>query len=109
MQMNEMREKIKIMVPIKEEGPFAPLEPEYELLYTLWAKTEFLKGQEFWVAKGVNSEHTVRFITRYKKGIDTTMAVEYEGKIYDIQAILPLTNQKRYMAIHCKIIESGGF
>lgn len=109
MQMNDMREKIKIKAPIKPDGPFPPLDPEYEVLYTLWAKSEFLKGQEFWAAKGVNSEHTVRFIVRYKKGIDTTMAVEYEGKDYDIQAIMPLNNQKRYMAIHCKIVESGGF
>mgnify|MGYP000920872876 CR=1 FL=1 len=108
MQMNEMREKIKIMVPVEPEGPFAPLD-EYEELCILWAKAEFLKGQEFWAAKGVNSEHTVRFITRHRKGIDTTMAVEYEGKRYDIQAVMPLNNKKRYMAILCKIVESGGF
>lgn len=99
MRMEEMRDRITFQVPMPHDGPVQPLEPEYDNYTTVWAKVEYLKGREFWEAKAVNAETTVRFIIRHRNDIKNDMRVSYGGKFYNITGIMPLDNTKKWLAV----------
>lgn len=55
-------------------------------LATLWAQVVPLGGREFFEARQVNAEQTVRFRIRYRADITREMRVIYDGLTYGIEA-----------------------
>ncbi|MGD9700678.1 phage head closure protein [Acinetobacter sp.] len=101
MNAGEMRDKIIILKRRESTGPVKPLDDgAFEDYCALWAKVEYLRGSEFWSAKAVNAETTVRFIIRYRTDIKPDMRVNFDGKIYSITAVMPLDNTRRWTTIH---------
>lgn len=56
---------------------------------TVWGSSDILSAREFFAASAVNAEQTVKFLIRYRTGIDSGMRVLFAGKTYDIQGVLP--------------------
>lgn len=107
MTSGEMRDRITFLKEEEWEGPVKPLAPGHIPYKSVWAKKEYLKGREFWAAKTVNAETTIRFIIRYRSDITPYMKIcdgEYTGEkeqtLYNIVAILPMDNKKQWLMIH---------
>jgi len=55
---------------------------------TLWMDLQPLRGRELIAAQAVNSEITVKAISRYKSGISPTMRLKHGTAIYTILEIV---------------------
>lgn len=105
MNIGEMRDRITILKRKEAEGPVKPLDDRaFEEFCTIWAKTEYLKGREFWNAKAVNAETTIRFIVRYRADILPDMRIRFDNRIYNITAVMPLDNTRHWTMIHANEI-----
>lgn len=108
MRMEEMRDRITFQTPKIEESLVKSLEPKHEDFATVWAKVEYLKGKEFWEAKAVNTETTVRFIIRHRKSIGNDMRVLYDNKFYNITSVMPLDNTRKWLVVlGSEVVNSG--
>ena len=64
-----------------------------------WAKIEGLRSIEFFTAKQVQSERTLRFTVRYDSGITTQMRILWESRTYLIEGLMDLDGRKRWLTI----------
>lgn len=59
-------------------------------LATVWANEFPLRGQEGFAASQKYGEVTTRFRIRYLPDITVRNAIVYDGRTYDIRAVLPI-------------------
>lgn len=106
MNPGELRDRITFQIKPEQSGGVINLDPTFEDYCTVWAKVEYLKGREFWSAKAVNAEQTVRLIIRYRTDITADMRVKFGGNTYEIIAPpMPLDNKKRWLVILCSEVK----
>lgn len=83
---------------VEPTGPFHPID-EYEDYKSVWAESRFLRGRNFYSARAANVKTDVEWKIRYMEDIDEAMRVEYNGKYYEIEGILPLDNSRMFMIV----------
>jgi SPP1 family predicted phage head-tail adaptor len=106
--IGEMRYQITIqrITPITNENGF-----ESESLQdfkTVRAAVTNLHGKEYFAAKAVQAENTVKFTIRYLAGVDQTMKILFQGKPYNITAIDNIKYKNRYMEIQATEVAADG-
>ena len=67
-----------------------------------WAAVEPLGGREFWDARRVNAERRVRFRLRYVVGVTPEMRVSFDGRVFDIQAVIDVEERNRELQLVCE-------
>lgn len=79
------------------------------------AIVEPISGREYWAAAQSNRECTVRFIIRYREGIDGSMRIRYKAKdrckIYEMKSEpINVNEDNKYLQLMCNEItnETGG-
>ncbi|WP_416349829.1 phage head closure protein [Mammaliicoccus lentus] len=77
--------RIKILKR-ENAGPYPEDYEEVEIAQP-WADIKTMKGSEYVVASVTANEEPIRFIIRYRKGIDPSMFVEYNDKKYNIKSV----------------------
>jgi len=108
MAIGELRHRITIQridITINENG--------YEIetpvvVKTVWAKVSSLHGSEFFAAKAVQAENTLKFTIRYISGLDQTMQILFQEKIYNITTIDNIKYENKYIEIQAKEVGSIG-
>jgi SPP1 family predicted phage head-tail adaptor len=90
---------------INENGFESEMPQEYK---TVWAAVTNLHGKEYFEAKAVQAENTVKFTIRFLAGIDQTMKILFQGKAYNITAIDNIKYRNRYIEIQAMEVESDG-
>lgn len=108
MSIGKMRHRItfqRITPVINENGFESEMPEEYK---TVWASVTNLHGKEYFEAKAVQSENTVKFTIRYLAGIDQTTKILFQGKAYNITAIDNIKYRNRYIEIQAMEVESDG-
>jgi len=102
MNTSEMKDRIVIQKNTPSTGAIINLDGNWVNFLTLWAKVEYLKGREYFQAQAVNSENTVKFIVRYRTDLQTDMRVIFMSRIFEINAVMPLDNNKKWLIIHAR-------
>ncbi|MGD6773511.1 phage head closure protein [Staphylococcus simulans] len=64
-----------------------------------------LKGSEFAESGFTINEQPMRFIIRYREGIETYHQVRYKGQMYNIQSIINDDGRNHTLTIFCKKVE----
>lgn len=108
MHIGELRHRITIrrILAVVNENGFESEEPvEYK---TVWAAVANLDGKEYFEAKAVQAENTVKFTFRFLAGIDQTMQIFFQGKSYNITAIDNIKYRNRYIEIQAMEVEPVG-
>lgn len=108
MSIGKMRHRItfqRITSVINENGFESEMPQEYQ---TVWAAVTNLHGKEYFEARAVQEENTVKFTIRYLAGIDQTMKILFQGKAYNITAIDNIKYKNRYIEIQAMEVVSGG-
>lgn len=74
--------------------------------FKAWAAVNNLYGREFWAAKAVQGETTVKFKVRYNSKINEKLYIKFQGNYYEI---IPPVDDIKYlhkeMEIKAKILE----
>ena len=68
----------------------------------VWASIEPLIGKEFYDAKKIQSEATVKIRIRFKSGIESNMQVEHGTKLYEIISIENPYIENKELILMCK-------
>ena len=108
MGIGKLRHRITFqkVTPVINENGFETLLPlEYK---TVWAEVTNLHGKEYFEAKVVQEENTVKFIIRFLEGIDQTMQILFLGKTYNITGIDHIKYRNRYMEIRALEVDTDG-
>jgi len=106
--IGEMRHRItiqRIAITTNENG-YEVESPE--VVKAVWAKVTNLHGKEFFAAKAVQSENTVKFTIRYMSGLDQSMQILFQEKIYNITSIDNIKYRNKYIEIQAKEVDSIG-
>ncbi len=108
MKIGELRNRIAILqitTSIDENG-FAHDE-ETELV-TVWAAISNLYGKEYFAAKAVQAENTVKFTIRFQVGITSNMKIRFQDRIFSITGIDDIKYRKKYQEIKAvEVVLSG--
>jgi len=108
MTIGEMRHRITIQrVTISTNDNGYEVETP-EVIKEVWAKVSNLHGKEFFEAKAVQAENTVKFTIRYISGFDQSMQILFQGKTYNITAIDNIKYRNEYIEIQAKEVDSNG-
>lgn len=89
---------------VESDGPFDSSE-DYEDYVVLWAESRFLRGRNFYAAKAANVKTDIEFIIRQRTDLDETMRIKVNDKLYNIEGILPLDNDRLYMTIRANEVK----
>ncbi len=76
----------------------------YSIFLTTRADVRFMSGAEVIQNEALTNTAVVRFIIRYREGIDETMEVEFDGDRYNIKVIEPGYNKVMLTLTCTKII-----
>lgn len=71
---------------------------------TVWAAVEPLRGREFMEAKQVQAEVTHRMRMRYRDGISPEKRVSFDGRTFDILAVIHVAEREREVQLMCREI-----
>jgi SPP1 family predicted phage head-tail adaptor len=55
---------------------------------SVWCMIKTVQGREYFTAAASQSEKTYRFVIRYRSGINSTMRIKYNGRIFDIDSVI---------------------
>lgn len=108
MGIGKMRHRItflRVTPAINENGFESELPQEYK---TVWAEVSNLYGKEYFEAKAVQAENTVKFTIRFLEGLDQTMRILFQDKAYNITAIDNIKYKNRYIEIQAMEVEGNG-
>lgn len=108
MSIGEMRHRItiqRITPTINENGFESEISQDFK---TVCASVKKLHGKEYFAAKAVQAENTVKFTIRYIAGIDQTMKILFQGKAYNITSIDNIKYKKRYIEIQALEVAADG-
>ncbi len=100
MDPGKLNKRIKIKEPSpKKDSDGFKTKSEPKVIFTTWAAAYPLKGKEFWNAKTTHSKKVMKFICRYRKGVDEDMIVEYKDVDYEIIDVINVDEANKYLQI----------
>lgn len=85
MKASKLRQRITLILATATQSPTGGSpKTTYADGPTIWANIEPLSTRDVIQAKAAGSQVTLRCIIRYRKDINTTMRIRYDGKTYKI-------------------------
>ena len=109
MQAGRLRHRVQIQKKGEYDGGWGSPLPEWSDWAQVWASVEPLRGQEFIAAQAAQSSTTVRVRMRYLPGITTEMRLVFEGRFYNIQAVIETESRRREIQLMCEVGVGDGY
>ena len=78
--------RIEIIEERDNGGPEAGFYEEVTIAKP-WADIKTFKGEEFEIWNLTANEQPIRFIIRYRKGINAEMKIKYQNRFYNIKSV----------------------
>jgi SPP1 family predicted phage head-tail adaptor len=88
MKAGSLRHRVKIQQPVETVDSTGTTQVKWVDVAETWASIEPLEGREFFAAKQINPEVQGRIRIRYRDEITPKDRVVYNGREFDILAIL---------------------
>jgi SPP1 family predicted phage head-tail adaptor len=107
MKAGDLKHKITLQTCTPTNNSNLEAIPTYSNFATVWAAIESISGKEYWESKTVTAETVVRIRIRYIPGVLPTMRIVYGSRIFHIDAILHLHEQKREIHLMCREVLAG--
>lgn len=106
MRAGDLRHRIVIQsnTPTRNDSG-EPIE-SWSTWATVWAAVEPLSGREYFNAHQVTSEVDTRIRLRHVAGLTAQMRVSWEGRIYQIQAVIRRDERQREIHLMCSEVQS---
>jgi SPP1 family predicted phage head-tail adaptor len=73
-----------------------------------WARIRMLRGRDFIAASAAHNEMIGVFNIAYRAGVTQDMRISYDGKYYDITAVVDVNEQRRELDIMVRTGASEG-
>lgn len=87
MRAGPLDRRISIERPASVQDAAGQPVPGWELVAERWAQKRDVRGRERFAAEQTIGEETAVFLIRWLAGIDATMRVLHDGKVYGIEGL----------------------
>lgn len=108
MQAARLRHRVLIQKYEERAGSLGHVTKAWVDWAHVWAAVEPLRGQEFIAAQAMQATTTVRVRMRYRPGIDSQMRLVFEGRLYNIKAVIETETRRREIQLMCEVGASAG-
>lgn len=99
MRAGRLNKKITIQQATDGRSTSGAVEPTWSTYAVAWASVEPATGREFEDSDQVNAEASIKFRIRYKSGITNKMRISWDGRVFDITAVLNQYERNREIII----------
>lgn len=96
--------RIEIIEMRESEGPEVG-GTEQIVIAKPWADIKTMKGEEYLIWKATANKELIRFIIRYREGINARMRVNYKGKSYNITSVSNDNGRNETLTIHAYTVD----
>lgn len=86
----------------QSKDEYGEIVEEWVGIKTVWAEISPVSGQQFFVAKQINSEISHNVYIRYRDDLKPSMRIKFKGRSFEILYIMNVKEENRLMQIYCK-------
>lgn len=97
----KLRHRVTIQKPVETQNTYGEPEVRWQDVATVWAQVEPLRGREYFAAKQMVSEVSVRVVIRYMAGVTAKMKVVHGSNEYLIETIINVMERNRELQLMC--------
>lgn len=101
MQAGKLRRRIEIQRRTATQDDYGQPLTTWTTEITTQAEFEPLNGRELVAAQAVQSEVTHTVTIRYRAGITPAMRIKYDGRLFNIHAVLDEAERHRMLTLLC--------
>ena len=101
LRSNRMRHRIEILEKSVTQNATGEEMITWTGVGDFWASVEPIRGREFVEMKQAQAEISTRIRMRFTDGITPTMRVRYDGRDFEIQAVIHVEEKQRELQLMC--------
>lgn len=103
MRIGQLRHPVELQKFINVQDELGNQIEEWTTVATVWAAVEPVSGKEYWEARMLQAETTVKVTLRYRPGLNPVeYRLVFRGEIYEIESIINLEGRDRLLQLMCK-------
>lgn len=102
MKAGELRHKVTLQQMSTTRDSFGAVVETWADVATVWAAIEPAGGRETLAGQEVTAEVTHRVRIRYRADVTPEMRANFQGRVFDIQAVLNVDGRGRELHLLCK-------
>ncbi len=101
-EVGELRSRVTFQVANEIDDGYGGKQVEWADRFNAWAYIKPLSGREYFDAMQIQTEISHRVIVRYRNDITPDMRIKYGDRILEIEAVIDIGNQHRFLEILCR-------
>ncbi len=96
------RQRVTIQRLVEGQDEVGQPVQEWQDVATVWGAVEPLRGREYFAAAQTQAEVTTRIRVRYRRGIRPDMRALYDGRVFNITAVIDPEERHRELQLMCR-------
>lgn len=100
-EIGELRQRVVFQSAVKLDDGYGGKQVIWQDAFSAWALIEPLSAHEKFEAMSVQSRITHRVYIRYRSDVSTGMRIRYGDRLFEIEGILDVGEQKRFLELLC--------
>lgn len=100
-EIGELRQRVIFQSAIKLDDGYGGKQVVWQDAFSAWALIEPLSAHEKFEAMSVQSGVTHRVYIRYRPDVSTEMRIQYGDRLFEIEGIFDIGEQKRFLELLC--------
>lgn len=101
MRAGDLRRRVLIQSRQATVDGFGQRSTTWTDVATVFAEIQPLSGRELQLAQAINAEVNHKVTIRYRPGISAAMRVVYQGRRFNIQAVIDVDMRHRTLELSC--------
>ncbi len=102
MKIGNLRHRVTLQQKTVIEDDLKQHTENWTDIASVWARIEPLSGREYFAAKQINSEISVRVTIRYLPGITTEARVVFGGRIFEVLSVVNPEERCESLILMCR-------
>jgi SPP1 family predicted phage head-tail adaptor len=102
MKIGELRHRVVLQQKTVTEDALKQQSETWVDVTTVWAAIEPLSGREYFAAKQVNAEVSVRITIRYRKGVTPDMRVVFGNRTFEVLSVIDPKERRESLILMCR-------
>ncbi|MCX7973744.1 MAG: phage head closure protein [Candidatus Aminicenantes bacterium] len=100
-EIGELRQRVIFQAAIKLDDGYGGKQIVWQDAFSVWALIEPLSAHEKFEAMSVQSGVTHRVYIRFRRDVNTEMRIKYGDRIFEIDGIFDVGEQKKFLELLC--------
>jgi len=100
-EIGVLRHRVVFQTKTKQDDGYGGSQISWQDAFSAWALIEPLSARERFEAMSVQSGVSHRVYIRYRADVNTEMRIKYGDRIFEIDGILDIGEQKKFLELLC--------